>query len=356
MDNNKKRKLIKKIMADSNLTEKEKNKKIQEIFSSEHINKIENKLNESNESKTCSHYEKKCYKFKFSCCKVVDPCKRCHIDRDKCNHNDIKILYITCINCGLEQNPSKICSNSKCSTIFSNSYCKICQIWTNKEIYHCEECGICRVGTKDTLFHCINCGICFNKNIEQTHQCIDNNNLKNKRKNNIKKWSEGLCVVCNESTFNSQSNSVILPCSHFIHQSCFDKYVQQSNYKCPYCKKSICNLTTQWNFIRYQIKQNPLPNDMIPIELNDIVDTKFGKFKILCIKIINEKKIFEGIFINWFCDKYSKINVKGILNNTLIKKNIYKNIYCNDCETNSLTEYHFYGLECKLCGSFNTQE
>ena len=40
----------------------------------------------------------------------------------------------------------------------------------------------------------------------------------------------------------------------------------------------------------------------------------------------------------------------------MIKKNIYKNIYCNDCENKSTTQFHFYGLECKSCGSFNTQE
>ena len=358
MDQNTKREMIKKIKNDKTLTEKEKSIKIQQIFSSNFINNIQSK---SNNLHTCSHYDKQCSKFKFSCCDITDPCKRCHIDRDCCNTKDIHIKNITCNLCGLEQEPSNTCSNPECIVKFSTSYCEICQIWTSKNIHHCKDCGICRVGTKQTLFHCVDCGTCFNvgEDANQTHQCANINITTNASTHNIKnnnKWIDALCVVCGESTFNSQSESINLPCSHFIHNNCFTQYIQQSNYKCPYCKKSICDLSAQWDFIRSQIKRYPIPNDMIPIEPGDIVDTPYGKFSVCKIYILNQIKLFEGEFISWFSDKKLQSNVKATLNYLTIKKNLYKKIYCNDCGKNSTTLYHFYGLECVECGSFNTQE
>jgi hypothetical protein len=155
MDQDARREFIKKIKADTNLTEKEKSIKIQQIFSSNYTNQIQS---ESNVSHTCSHYTKCCSKFKFTCCEITDPCKRCHLERVNCEPKDIRITSITCNLCGLEQEPSPQCFNRECGVEFSNSYCVICQIWMHKEIYHCVDCGICRIGTQQTLVHCMDCG------------------------------------------------------------------------------------------------------------------------------------------------------------------------------------------------------
>ena len=346
MDTDAKRELIKKIKSDNTLTEKEKSIKIQQIFSSNYTNQIQS---QSNVSHTCSHYTKCCSKFKFACCGLIDPCKRCHLERGNCEPTVVKITFVSCNLCGLEQEPSPHCSNSACGVEFANAYCGICQIWTSKEIFHCTDCGICRIGTRQTLTHCMDCGTCFNvdKSKGEIHECANNKQTK---------WVDGLCVVCAESTFNSQSKSFILPCSHLIHTNCFNQYVQQSNYKCPHCKKSICDLTTQWNFIRSQIKLYPIQNEMVPIEPGDVVDTPYGKFKVNKINIIESTKLFEGFFVSWFTDKNSKYNARATLTYSVVKKNLYKNIYCNDCGKNSQTPFHFYGLECVECGSFNTQE
>ncbi len=113
-------------------------------------------------------------------------------------------------------------------------------------------------------------------------------------------------------------------------------------------------MSAQWNFIRLQIKLHPIPNEMIPIELDDIVDTIFGKFQVQSINMVNGTKLFSGIFINWkIC---SKSKSQSTLNYLMVKKNLYKQIHCNDCRKKSLTQFHFYGLECGECGSFNTQE
>jgi hypothetical protein len=339
MDN--KRELIKKIKSDKTLTDKEKNIKIQQLMSNNYYSVIQQK---SNESIICSHYEKKCSKFVFECCNIIDPCKRCHIERGCCDLENVNVREITCIKCNLSQKPNKQCIG--CGSKFANSYCEKCQIWTNKEIYHCIYCGLCRIGTQETIFHCMDCGICFNKddNNLQTHKCIG------------KKYADSICVVCSESTFNSQSESFFLECGHFIHKDCYYKYIQQNRYNCPYCKKSICQMSEHWNYIRKQIKLYPLTNDILSIEVSDIVDTNYGKFKIDSIDSTNEIKLFRGKFINWFRDKKKSLNVEGILNNSMIKKNIYKKIHCNDCGKNSTSKFHFYGIECYECGSFNTQE
>lgn len=310
MDENKKRELIKKIKENPSLTEQEKTKKIQQLFTSNYISALNTRPNYNH---ICLHYNKNCSQFKFECCGLIDPCKRCHAERNCCDLKNIKVFQITCNLCGIKQEPSQYCSNSKCCLKFSESYCKKCQIWTDKEIHHCEKCGICRIGNVQKLYHCDTCGICFDKSIEHVHKCIENNGK-------INKWSEGFCVICSDSTFNSQSSSFQLPCYHFIHKNCFDQYIRQSNYKCPYCKKSICDLSEHWNFIRSQIKLYPILNEMIPIELSDIVNTQFGKFRVLSINIINETKLFSGEFIDWFTDIKKKQTVKATLNYTKVKK------------------------------------
>ena len=357
MDNNK-RELIKKIKNDLTLSESEKNKKIQQLMMGNFLQSQP----KSNESKTCSHYEKSCYKFYFDCCKTYDPCKRCHGERNCINKDKLVVSKITCSECGITQEPCEFCIG--CGIKFAKSFCNICQIWTSKEITHCVKCGLCRLGKPDTLFHCDDCGVCFNKPIKMpndlesdsesdsnennTHECI-----KKKLPNVQSGYKDGICVVCSDNTFDSQSESFPLTCGHLIHKVCWTQYIQLGSYKCPHCKKSIGNLTTHWDFIRNQIKTHPLPNDFIPIQPGDIVDTKFGKFTIGTIKMISGVPMFSGKFLNW---NVGKTIVCGTLNLSSVKKNLYKDIHCNDCEKKSTTIYHPYGLECIECGGFNTQE
>lgn len=359
-----KRELIKKIKADTSLSETEKNKKIQELMMGNYMVS----QSKSNESKTCSHYEKSCYKFYFDCCKIYDPCKRCHVERNCQSKDNLTISKITCSQCELLQEPGELCIG--CGIKFSNSHCGKCQIWTAKEITHCDKCGLCRLGKPGSLFHCDDCGVCFNKPIlsennivgidnntssphEFTHECIG------KKSQNIKSgYKDSICVVCSENTFNSQSESFPLSCGHFIHSNCYNQYIQLGSYKCPHCKKSIGNLEAHWNFIREQIKLYPLPNDFLPINPGDIVDSDYGKFLVKSISLVDGiNKMYLGEFINWDVGKnFNKKKVFGSLNVSSIIKNIYKNIHCNDCGQKSVSKFHFYGLECGKCGSFNTQE
>ena len=321
---------IKKIRSDLNLSEKEKSMQIQLLVGGD-LNLSKKKTN------ICEHYTKLCSNFYFECCKVFDSCKRCHTFNNTC----VKpfISKITCVKCNQEQEPSNICKN--CKIKFSESWCNLCQIWTEKEIHHCEKCGICRIGSESTLFHCEICEICFDTSTNNTHKCV---NLSINTKSKFK----DLCGVCGENVFDSQLTTFILDCSHPIHTKCYTKCIETGFLKCPCCKKSFGGLETHWNWIRSQIKLNPLPNDFIPICTNDIVDTSWGKFIIGDIKEINNIKMYKGKFI--------KNNMNGTLNEFSVKKNLYKSICCNDCGAKTLSQYHPYGLECSNCSSFNTQE
>jgi hypothetical protein len=373
MDNSK-RELVKKIKANESLSDTEKNKKIQELM----MGNFANTQPKSNESKTCHHYEKSCYKFYFDCCKIYDPCKRCHAERNCLSSDKLVVTSITCLICEKEQDPSSHCIG--CDTKFSNSYCKSCQIWTEKDITHCVKCGLCRLGKPESLYHCVDCGICFNVKVpiennslseysepidhleqfKKTHQCVC---LGKKSQNISFGYKDGICVVCLENIFNSQSESIILDCGHFTHTNCFNQYIQSGMYKCPHCKKSMGNLNTHWDFIREQIKLHPLPNDFLPIELGDTVDSDYGKFLVKSSEMVNGIRMYSGEFVDWnICsNKNSHVNsnikkASGTLDSNTVIKNIYKNIHCNDCQTNSIAKFHFYGLECGNCKSFNTQE
>jgi hypothetical protein len=356
MDPNKLRELIKNIRSDLTLNESDKNLKIQELMMGTSKSLLENK---SNESKVCSHYQKRNYHFKFNCCGIYDPCRRCHIERKSCEPDKITVSEITCSECEKTQEPSESCV--ECGIKFSNSYCKICCIWSEKEITHCEGCGICRAGNQSEIFHCYTCETCFSlknsiTNEPVQHICFEKSCSSNTTNKRIKiSCKDASCAICDESIFNAQISSFPLDCGHFIHRNCYQKMIQH-DYKCPTCKKSVCNMTTHWNKIRRMIKTHPLPHGMIPINQDDIVDSPWGKFLITGTKFIDENLFYIGEFVNWNVSKSTQIKATGILNSNSVRKNLDKEIYCNDCEKKSITQFHFYGLECKECGSFNTQK
>lgn len=91
-----KSKLIVTIMRDTSLSPLEKQNRIREINSGS-----VGKVLVSNGSLTCSHYKtKKCSRFYFPCCDIVDPCVRCHLERDKCD-GKTKPRLLSCNECNL---------------------------------------------------------------------------------------------------------------------------------------------------------------------------------------------------------------------------------------------------------------
>lgn len=318
---------IREIQKDKTLSSEEKMKKIQELMTPKPTHK-------SNYNVECEHYKKNCSRFYFSCCGLYDPCMRCHRERNICKRPILE--KITCNKCSLEQEPSPQCK--RCSILFGNFYCNICSIWTERtDIYHCNDCGICRVGPREVTFHCFDCGTCFHKS-DYNHICSK------------KSYKEEVCIICKEDLFTSQKEFISLPCSHFIHQECFQDCLQYQRYQCPFCKKSMINMESIWSIIRKEIKRNKVPEDMIEIKENNIIPTRYGKFK---IKEITDL-IYKGNFIDWKLKDGSLVFAS--LQKKDLEKNIYLQIYCNDCEKKSYSLYHFYGLMCNFCKGFNTQE
>ena len=98
--------------------------------------------------------------------------------------------------------------------------------------------------------------------------------------------------------FASHKTVIFMDCGHSIHRTCFNEYMA-SSYKCPICSKSIVNMEALFTNLANIIREQPMPEE------------------------------FE--------------NVTSI-------------ILCNDCSAKCTTQYHFLGLRCQICRSYNTVE
>ena len=89
-----------------------------------------------------------------------------------------------------------------------------------------------------------------------------------------------------------------MKCGHSIHQSCFCQLTKTS-YKCPICSKSVVNMEAQFRLLDAEIEANILPEP----------------------------------YSKWRCV-----------------------IVCNDCSARSNVNFHFLGLKCSTCKSYNTAQ
>lgn len=98
--------------------------------------------------------------------------------------------------------------------------------------------------------------------------------------------------------FASHKTVIFMDCGHSIHRTCFNEYMA-SSYKCPICSKSIVNMEALFTNLANIIREQPMPEE------------------------------FE---------------------------NVTSTILCNDCSAKCTTQYHFLGLRCQICRSYNTVE
>jgi hypothetical protein len=291
---------------------------------------------ESNISLSCSHYNKICSRFLFQCCQVIDPCHRCHQERG-CSIGQPCIQEIECNQCAKRQLPSPTCI--ECNTTFSSSYCNICMIWTSATIHHCHDCGICRVGTSETLYHCPTCDICFLRADMERHVCM-------KRKIRGEK-----CPFCLEHLFSSQQGSIVMKCGHSSHIPCLESAISSKIICCPLCRKSMCDLSSRWKFLRETIARNPMPRDW-PLKKGHRLLSGFGSF-IVSDTSRSSSQIYEGYLVDW--KLANGLHPKAVLHrSTFLSRSVEVKIFCNDCEYTDYSNHHEFGLECTHCGSFNT--
>ncbi|KAE8452780.1 hypothetical protein EG329_013052 [Mollisiaceae sp. DMI_Dod_QoI] len=114
----------------------------------------------------------------------------------------------------------------------------------------------------------------------------------------IERVAESDCPICGEYMHTSTAPVVFMPCMHGIHKKCYDEHMKTA-YRCPICNKSAVNMETQFRNLDRAIAEQPMPPQ--------------------------------------FRDTKAMVS-------------------CNDCYAKSAVMYHWLGLKCAICDSYNTTQ
>jgi len=106
------------------------------------------------------------------------------------------------------------------------------------------------------------------------------------------------CPICGEYMFTSHKKVLSMKCGHMIHDVCRKEYIKTS-YRCPICSKSVENMESQFRRLDKHLQEQPMPPEY---------------------------------------------------------QHTRATILCNDCEAKTSTKYHWGGLKCEVCLSYNTVE
>ncbi|KAK3314953.1 hypothetical protein B0H66DRAFT_583707 [Apodospora peruviana] len=165
-------------------------------------------------------------------------------------------------------------------------------------------CGVCKLWNDDpnkAIYHCNDCGLCrvgqgLGKDFFHCKKCSACISVGSTVHKCIERSIDCDCPICGEYMFNSPRPVVFMKCGHSIHRHCFNEHMQTS-YKCPLCNKSCVNMEYQFRNFDIAILTQPMP-----VEYRD---------------------------------------ARAIVS-------------CNDCSAKSQTAYHWLGLKCTVCHSYNT--
>ena len=290
-----KRAKIKEIQENKSLSPLERAKKIQEVMSE----KKEEKKEEEIKLPERSFHSKGilgCKHYKRDIQMRAFCCKKFYVCRlchdDEEEHNIDRF-----------KTEEMICMH--CSTVqpISNKcVSEKCRERENLSFYYCDVCKFHSNEEKRPIFHCQPCGICRVGKIGEYEHCFNcemcfelGHSKECKKKANYKQN----CPICTEDLHTSRNTSLVLKCDHVVHKKCLNSFLKKRNYSCPLCKKSMVDMSQQWIFLDQQILLQPMP------------------------------EIFE---------------------NTTVE------ITCCDCNEKSETRFHFLGLKCGKCSSYNTSE
>ncbi|XP_051152472.1 E3 ubiquitin-protein ligase RZFP34-like [Andrographis paniculata] len=244
----------------------------------------------------CSHYRRRC-RIRAPCCDEIFDCRHCHNEAKNAldvypihRRHDIprhEIERVVCSLCNTEQDVQQICIS--CGVCLGKYFCSKCKFFdddVSKNQYHCDKCGICRTGGEENFFHCDRCECCYSNLLKDSHKCVERAMHHN-------------CPVCFEYLFDTTRNITVLPCGHTIHLDCVKEMECHSQYSCPICSKSYCDMSHVWARLDQEVALTPMP----PMYENKMV---------------------------W--------------------------ILCNDCEETSEVRFHVAGLKCVKCKSYNTKQ
>jgi RING finger/CHY zinc finger protein 1 len=150
------------------------------------------------------------------------------------------------------------------------------------------------------IYHCNVCGLCrIGKGEDLFHcnrcNCCYQKSSMSSHVCSHQPLSELSCPLCMDTIHSSQMQSTTLPCAHVVHSPCLSTSLRRSEYRCPLCRKSMVDMQSSWNRIRQEIIAQPMPD---------------GPVSMKCV--------------------------------------------CFDCGHKGESMFHYFGMECSACGSFNT--
>ncbi|KAG6122689.1 hypothetical protein E4U13_001508 [Claviceps humidiphila] len=170
--------------------------------------------------------------------------------------------------------------------------------------YYCSICKLWENRKTKPIYHCSDCGICrrglgLGKDFFHCKTCraCITTSIQSSHKC-IERSTDCDCPICGDYMFTSPKPVVFMPCGHSIHKRCYDQHMRVS-YKCPICNRSLANMESQFRNLDVAILSQPMPP-----EFRDTRAT----------------------------------------------------VLCNDCSGKCVVRYHWLGLKCSICQSYNTVE
>ncbi|PGH03848.1 hypothetical protein GX51_03836 [Blastomyces parvus] len=181
-------------------------------------------------------------------------------------------------------------------------WCKSCGV--QAACYYCSVCKLWDNDSQKSIYHCNDCGICrIGQGIGKDYYhcktcsvCIPISIQQTHRC--IERSTQCDCPICGDYMFTSPETVIFMKCGHSIHQKCFSQY-SRTSYRCPICSKTIANMEAHFRSLDRTINDQPMPPD--------------------------------------FRDTRALIS-------------------CNDCSAKSAVQYHWLGLKCEICYSYNTTQ
>ncbi|KAI1107376.1 zf-CHY-domain-containing protein [Jackrogersella minutella] len=168
-------------------------------------------------------------------------------------------------------------------------------------------CNICKLWNDDPdkpVYHCNDCGICrigrgIGKDFFHCKTCCACIAIGQETDHKcIERSTDCDCPICGDYMFTSPKAVCFMKCGHSIHRQCLDQHMKVA-YKCPICNKSLANMELQFRNLDMAIETQPMPPE-------------FQDTRAL--------------------------------------------VLCNDCSAKSSAKYHWLGLKCGVCSSYNTAQ
>lgn len=170
--------------------------------------------------------------------------------------------------------------------------------------YYCDICKLWNDDPDKPCYHCNDCGICrighgIGKDFYHCKKCCACIAISTRLDHRcIERAIDCDCPICGEYMFTSPKPVCFMKCGHSIHRDCLVEH-QKTSYKCPICNKSLFNMESQFRNLDLSIQAQPMPP-----EFRDTLAI----------------------------------------------------VLCHDCSAKSSTMYHWLGLKCGVCQSYNTAQ